>query len=249
MVKSTLIARVVDGLPLAASMDDEEHQDLSEYKNQAKQLFKQLSVQAEQRCSVASEPFVFHYMIEFGVCYLCLCDKSYPKQLAFQYLEELQREFHAVYGAEMMRVARPYAFVKFDTFIQRTKKQYKDARSAKNLEKLNEDLGDVQRIMTKNIQDVLGRGEQLDSIHKINLGMATASESLSYQSQQYLKDTKQLNWQAFYRTFSYNNREIWATSYSWRSSFNCFLRPDLYVLILILIWITVQLHCLPIFLI
>jgi hypothetical protein len=81
-------------------------------------------------------------------------------------------------------VARPYAFVKFgtltssgswlrffigvffwgvlDAFIQKTKKQYKDSRTQRNLNKLNEDLQDVTRIMNKNIQEVLGRGEQLD---------------------------------------------------------------------------------------
>ena len=49
-----------------------------------------------------------------------------------------------------------------DNFIQKTKKQYQDARSQRNLQRLNEDLGDVTRIMTKNVQEVLGRGEYLD---------------------------------------------------------------------------------------
>jgi vesicle transport protein SEC22 len=61
MVKTVLIARVVDGLPLAASMDDEESQDLTEFKNQAKLLFKRLSSQQEQRCSLDSPPYIFQY--------------------------------------------------------------------------------------------------------------------------------------------------------------------------------------------
>jgi hypothetical protein len=61
MVKSTLIARVADGLALAASMDDEEVNDLNEYKNQAKLLFKSLSSNAEKRCSLDSPPYVFQY--------------------------------------------------------------------------------------------------------------------------------------------------------------------------------------------
>jgi hypothetical protein len=48
-----------------------------------------------------------------------------------------------------------------DTFIQKAKKQYKDSRTQRNLSKLNEDLNDVTRIMTRNIQDVLGREDQL----------------------------------------------------------------------------------------
>jgi vesicle transport protein SEC22 len=163
MVKSTIIARVVDGLPLAASMDDEESLDLTEYKTQAKQIFKKLVNESDSRCSIESKALIFHYLIEFGVCYLVLCDKSYPKKLAFSYLEEIQKEFHAKYGNEITTVARPYAFVKFDSFIQKTKKAYKDVRGNRNLQKLNDDLNDVTRIMTKNIQDVLGRGEALDS--------------------------------------------------------------------------------------
>ena len=49
-----------------------------------------------------------------------------------------------------------------DTFIQKTKKTYMDTRAQRNLTKLNGELQDVQRIMTQNIQDVLGRGEKLD---------------------------------------------------------------------------------------
>lgn len=65
--------------------------------------------------------------------------------------------------------------MKFDTFIQKTKKAYKDTRTSKNLGKLNDDLQDVTRIMTRNISDVLGRGEALDR-------MSTMSSSLRAES-------------------------------------------------------------------
>ncbi|KXS12426.1 snare-like protein [Gonapodya prolifera JEL478] len=194
MVKSTIIARVADGLPLAASMDDEEGEDLTDYKNQAKLIFKRLSASSEQRCTIETGSYVFHYLIDTGVCYLCLCDRSYPKKLAFSYLEELAVEFATRYGPEVGTVARPYAFVKFDTFIQKTKKSYKDTRAQRNLQKLNEDLHDVQRIMTRNIQDVLGRGEALDRL-------STMSSSLSAESKKYLKDTRHLNLQALYQKY------------------------------------------------
>ena len=53
-----------------------------------------------------------------------------------------------------------------DTFIQRTKRLYIDTRTQRNINKLNEDLTEVHSIMTKNIQDVLGQGEKLDSEHR-----------------------------------------------------------------------------------
>lgn len=50
-----------------------------------------------------------------------------------------------------------------DTFIQKTKKLYLDTRTQRNLSKLNDDLAEVHSIMTRNIQEVLGQGEKLDS--------------------------------------------------------------------------------------
>lgn len=63
-------------------------------------------------------------------------DKAYPRALAFEYLEELKSEFMKLYGSEVDTVSKHYAFVKFDTFIQRTRKLYLDHRTHRNLEKL-----------------------------------------------------------------------------------------------------------------
>lgn len=50
-----------------------------------------------------------------------------------------------------------------DTFIQKTKRLYMDTRTQRNLTKLSEDLAEVHSIMTRNIAEVLGQGEKLDS--------------------------------------------------------------------------------------
>ena len=50
-----------------------------------------------------------------------------------------------------------------DTFIQKTRKLYLDTRTQRNLAKLNADIAEVHSIMTRNIADVLGQGERLDS--------------------------------------------------------------------------------------
>ena len=75
MVRTTLIARLMDGLPLAASMDDEEgvrtyslfsmtaQEDLREYKNQAKELLRRMSTSQESRCSIESGVYVLQYTI------------------------------------------------------------------------------------------------------------------------------------------------------------------------------------------
>ena len=84
-------------------------------------IFKQQSQkpfsQQDSRLSVDAGPFMFHYLTEEGVCYLVLADKGYPKKLAYQYLEELQRECSRLYGPQINTAARPYAFIKFGRFL------------------------------------------------------------------------------------------------------------------------------------
>lgn len=54
-----------------------------------------------------------------------------------------------------------------DTFMSKTARLYRDTRTASaasgsGLDKLNDDLQDVTRIMTKNMEELLWRGDSLD---------------------------------------------------------------------------------------
>ncbi|KAL8537840.1 hypothetical protein ACS0TY_012828 [Phlomoides rotata] len=165
MVKLTMIARVTDGLPLVEGLDDgRDVPDSDFYKQQVKALFKNLSRGQNEpsRMSVETGPYVYNYIIEGRVCYLTMCDRAYPKKLAFQYLEDLKNEFERAYGNQIETAARPYAFIKFDTFIQKTKKLYQDTRTQRNIAKLNDEINEVHQVMTRNVQEVLGVGEKLD---------------------------------------------------------------------------------------
>ncbi|GAA6057488.1 hypothetical protein JCM3770_000581 [Rhodotorula araucariae] len=214
MVRSTLIARATDGLPLAASNDDDEQDQgkLPEYKQQAKLIFRRLTPDSEPRCSIESGQCTLHYLIADAIVYLVIADRSYPRKLAFSYLSELSTEFARSYPPSMSLKPglRPYAFVKFDTFIQRTKRLYLDPRGAEasgkgtpttgagaaaGLDQLNEDLQDVTRIMTKNMEDLLWRGDSLDR-------MSTMSSSLRDESLKYRKAARKINLDAAIRKWA-----------------------------------------------
>ncbi|KAL4560131.1 hypothetical protein LXL04_032280 [Taraxacum kok-saghyz] len=198
MVKLTMIARVTDGLPLAEGLDDgRDMQDAEFYKQQVKALFKNLSRGQNEasRMSIESGPYVFHYIIEGRVCYLTMCDRAYPKKLAFQYLEDLKNEFERGYENQIETAARPYAFIKFDTFIQRTKKLYQDTRTQRNISKLNDELYEVHQIMTRNVQEVLGVGEKLDQVSQM-------SSRLTSDTRIYADKARDLNRQALIKKWA-----------------------------------------------
>jgi len=198
MVRLTVLSRLVDGLPLAEGVESDKElgPELENLKPQAKRLVKKLSQERQEsnRLTIDSGKFAFHVLIDNSVCYVTLAEKSYPKKLAFQYLEELNSEFSRLYGASVESVTRPYAFIKFDTFIQKTRKLYVDSRTQRNLSMLNKELSEVHQIMTKSIQEVLGHGEKLDT-------MTRMSTTLAMESKKYAGRAKDLHTQALIRKY------------------------------------------------
>ncbi|KAL3277297.1 hypothetical protein HHI36_012647 [Cryptolaemus montrouzieri] len=163
MVLMTMIARIADGLPLAATMQEDEQtgRNILDYQNQAKMLFRKLGPLSPPRCTIETGPYLFHLLIEYD------------------------------YGKRVNTVTRPYSFIEFDNYIQKAKKVFTDSRSRRNLNAINNQLQDVQRIMVQNIDDVLQRGTVLAELD-------TKTQNLSILSQKYKKDATYLNTKSFY---------------------------------------------------
>ncbi|EGE07470.1 transporter SEC22 [Trichophyton equinum CBS 127.97] len=196
MVISTQISRL-DGLMLAASVDNEQAEsELSDVKSQTKEIVARLNRNSEQQASISSGRYSLHYIIQDDICFLCIAEQSYPRKLAFSYLSDIATEFFNTYSPTryLSSSLRPYAFVEFDSFIQRTKKSYQDSRASQNIEKLNDELKDVTKVMTKNIEDLLYRGDSLER-------MGEMSGRLREDSKKYRKAAVRINWELLIKQY------------------------------------------------
>ncbi|KAH8682909.1 Longin-like domain-containing protein [Tricladium varicosporioides] len=196
MIQSTQIARL-DGLMLCASVDDESTESsLSEIKSQIKIILRKLTRHSEPQASIESGAHTIHYIISNDVVYICISERSYPRKLAFTYLSDLQNEFSTTYPSAQVlsSILRPYAFMEFDTFISRTKATYSDSRATQNLDKLNDELRDVTQVMTKNIEDLLYRGDSLER-------MGEVSSRLREDSKKYRKAAVRINWELMLKQY------------------------------------------------
>ncbi|KAL2878090.1 SNAP receptor [Colletotrichum sp. CLE4] len=136
------------------------------------------------------------YLMDSDITFICITDKSYPRKLAFTYLSDLAREFTTTYPVSQLHSPslRPYAFMEFDTFINRTKSTYSDSRASQNLDKLNDELRDVTKVMTKNIEDLLYRGDSLDR-------MGELSSRLRDDSKKYRRAAVRINWELLLKQY------------------------------------------------
>lgn len=196
MIKSTQIARL-DGLMLCASTDDEQTESaLDEMKSQVKMILRRLNRNSEPQASIESASYTLHYLISQEIVYMCISERSYPRKLAFTYLSDLSTEFSTTYPLQQVLSSsmRPYGFMEFDTFISRTKGTYSDTRATQNLGKLNDELRDVTKVMTKNIEDLLYRGDNLER-------MGEVSSRLREDSKKYKKAAVRINWELLLKQY------------------------------------------------
>lgn len=197
MLLYTYIGRVKDSLPLVASVESQEQpEELRALKSQINALLNLADTRSEPMGTIASGSYAIEYYLSDGIIYFVVTEKKFPKQLAFSYLEDLQQEFGLSHGqAAQQTNVRPYQFSEFDTYIQKTKRVYEDQRATKNLDRINSDLRDVSKIMTKNIEDLLHRGEKLDR-------MSDLSSTLKYESKKYRTTARRVNFEAMVRQYA-----------------------------------------------
>lgn len=137
---------------------------------------------------VNGRPFCFHYLLQSNLAYMTLTESSYPKRLAFLYLDEIADIFleylTSTYGNEYVRqvetAARPFAFIQADPIIQRKQREFVDPKSTANTNKLNQDLSDIQSIMKQNINQVLDRGEKLENVSQISSNLMSESKKFKW---------------------------------------------------------------------
>eukprot|EP00435_Cladocopium_sp_Y103_P073122 s1104_g42.t1 len=184
---------------------DDSNKVSKQVKDQAKALLRKLH-NMPPRCSVeGAGEFVFHYTMDNGVCYMALFDKSYPKNLAFCFLEdihqlfqqELQREFgtgSVDYRSHIETIEKPYFFIKFDRQITKKNAEYRDPKSSKALSKLNNNLQEVSNIMRQNIDEILKRGENLESVGR-------KANSIKEESKKFRNMTGQLSFQTMLQKY------------------------------------------------
>lgn len=137
------------------------------------------------------------YIIDSDIIFICISERAYPRKLAFTYLADLAREFTTTHPPATLHspTLRPYAFMDFDTFISRTKATYSDARASQNLDRLNDELRDVTKVMTKNIEDLLYRGDSLER-------MGELSSRLRDDSKKYKRAAVRINWELLVKQYA-----------------------------------------------
>ena len=207
MIKGIIISRKSDGLIFCEVMDDEDNDKNFWYvRNQAQEFLKNMKTK-ENLCTVnIDSQYVMHYKINENVVYLVITLKKYPEKLAFHFLveidegftEELKNQFgtqSVSYYSKLETIDRANYFLKFEKYIKKKRNEYLDVDNNNNIERLNREISDVHQIMKENINLIMDRDRNMNSINSL-------SESIKDSSGKFEKTAKQTKLKMLWAKYS-----------------------------------------------
>ena len=117
------------------------------------------------KMSYIYDQYVFHYVCEEGLLYLCMCDDpdSQKRRVPFAFLEDVKRRFLAAYG-DVAQTAIAFAMnLEFSRVLQQQMELFNGPMGDRQqFSAVHQKLDDVKNVMVQNIEMVLERGEKLE---------------------------------------------------------------------------------------
>lgn len=143
------------------------------------------------KMSYVYDQHVFHYIVEDGIIYLCMCDDMAKRRIPFGFLEDIKQRFCATYGEKKNTAI---AFAMNEDFGRTLQKQleFYNGPSADTFAQVNNKLDDVKNVMVQNIEMVLERGEKLELL-------VDKTDKLQNQAFKFEKSSKRLKEAMFWK--------------------------------------------------
>jgi vesicle-associated membrane protein 7 len=144
------------------------------------------------KMSYVYDKYLFHYIAEDGIVYLCMADEEFGRRIPFAFLDDIKNRFKAAFGSQAKTAV---AYSLNSDFAKVLKKQMDYYSNNPNADKLNEVRGEiaaVKEVMVQNIEKVLERGEKMDLL-------VDKTDNLNQQAFQFKKKSTQLKRQMWWK--------------------------------------------------
>jgi len=147
----------------------------------------------DDKLTYSQGPYLFHYICEDRIIYMCISDDDFQRSRAFLYLNEIKRRFQAGYG-QGVQTALPYAMnTEFASVLANEMKHYSTSKDIDTLSKVHGELDELKDIMVRNIDNIAMRGERLELL-------VNKTENLTASSVTFRKTSRNLARSMFWKS-------------------------------------------------
>ncbi|KAI8078343.1 vesicle-associated membrane protein [Thamnidium elegans] len=142
---------------------------VSEYKNN-KDIDDLVVVQAilekippnSSKLTYAYDRYLFHYITEDGITYMCMANESFGRRIPFLFLRDIQTKFLDTYTHAQIMSSPAFGMNSFSSVIETRMAYFSTEPSLDRFKQLKGEIDQVKDIMTYNVERVLERGERID---------------------------------------------------------------------------------------
>jgi len=108
--------------------------------------------------------YLYHYICENNLIYLCITENGFDRGNAFQFLETIQTKFKSKFESRAQTASAYSLNTEFSLVICEEMKIFNNPALNKpdKISTLREEVNEVKDIMVKNIDELVERGERLD---------------------------------------------------------------------------------------
>mmetsp|Transcript_63889 Transcript_63889/g.76795 ORF Transcript_63889/g.76795 Transcript_63889/m.76795 type:complete len:221 (+) Transcript_63889:153-815(+) len=116
------------------------------------------------RMSYVYDDHIFHYVVECGICFLCMSDEMNKHRVPFALLNDMKELFFSKYGRELPQRAIAFSLNdEFSRIIDERMEYYNgDNPNLDSISTVQNQINDVRDVMVQNIEKVLERGEKIE---------------------------------------------------------------------------------------
>lgn len=133
--------------------------------------------------------YVYHVMVANDLTFVCVADALFDRQVAFAFLQELDRQIDVTGLREKFKIGGPYSLRR--EFASVIDSQLQRHSSGDKLSHMHNQVKEVHNIMTENIEKVVHRGEAIDDLSDRSNLLAQSSTDFRHSSN---KLRKKLFW-------------------------------------------------------
>mmetsp|Transcript_4071 Transcript_4071/g.5475 ORF Transcript_4071/g.5475 Transcript_4071/m.5475 type:complete len:226 (-) Transcript_4071:351-1028(-) len=112
------------------------------------------------------DDYVFHYVVENSICYLCMSDEQNKHRIPYAFLHDMKDRFVAHYGLDLPMKAIAFTMnEEFAPVIKSRMDYYNSSDAESSVDKIGvvkSQIEDVKDVMVENIEKVLERGEKIE---------------------------------------------------------------------------------------
>ncbi|KAK6630317.1 hypothetical protein RUM44_004984 [Polyplax serrata] len=146
------------------------------FQEVTEQILKQIPPE-DAKLTYSHDNYLFHYISEKSIIYMCITDDEFERSRAFLFLNEIKNKFNKMFG-DRAQTAIAYSLEsEFSRVLANNMKHYSSSKDLDTISKVHGELDELKKIMVKNIDSVATRGERLELLINKTENLTTNSVS------------------------------------------------------------------------